>query len=203
MPVLQAGLAAAMNALDVMLGKPPGTYSAQLVKSARISDVPNLADIGSPADLLRRRPDLIVAERRLAASNARIGEAISEYYPKLSVGALLGTATSVSSGNLFSSGASQASAVLGLRWRLFDFGRINVPFYFERKIAVFKRNTPAASRFTALTGRFLWRERVRSRRKEHALQIAVRFAVRLVPRKNRSAEHRIDVLGNVPIGAGS
>lgn len=124
-PVLQAGLAAAMNALDVILGKPPGTYSAQLIKSARIPDVPSLADIGSPADLLRRRPDLIVAERRLAASNARIGEAISEYYPKFSVGALLGSATSVSSGNLFSNGASQASAVLGLRWRLFDFGRIN------------------------------------------------------------------------------
>lgn len=124
-PVLQAGLAAAMNALDVMLGKPPGTYSAQLIKSARIPDVPSLADIGSPADLLRRRPDLIVAERRLAASNARIGEAISEYYPKFSVGALLGSATSVSSGNLSSNGASQASAVLGLRWRLFDFGRIN------------------------------------------------------------------------------
>jgi NodT family efflux transporter outer membrane factor (OMF) lipoprotein len=125
MPVLQAGLAAAMNALDVLLGKPPGTYSAQLIKSARIPDVPSLADLGSPADLLRRRPDLIVAERRLAASNARIGEAISEYYPKFSVGALLGSATSVSSGNLFSNGASQASAVLGLRWRLFDFGRIN------------------------------------------------------------------------------
>ncbi|WP_321851952.1 TolC family protein [Pseudomonas paraveronii] len=124
-PVLQAGLDSAMNALDVMLGKPPGTYTAQLAQSTPIPDVPHLASLGSPADLLRRRPDLIVAERRLAASSARIGEAISEYYPKFSVGALLGSATSVSSTNLFSNDASQASAVLGLRWRLFDFGRIN------------------------------------------------------------------------------
>lgn len=124
-PVLQTGLDAAMNALDVMLGKAPGTYRAQLTQPAAIPNVPGLADMGAPQDLLRRRPDLIVAERRLAASNARIGEAMSEYYPKLSVGALLGSATSVSSGNLFSNGASQASAVLGLRWRLFDFGRIN------------------------------------------------------------------------------
>ncbi|MNO51079.1 Toluene efflux pump outer membrane protein TtgI precursor [compost metagenome] len=124
-PVLQAGIDAAMNALDVMLGKAPGTYSAQLTKPAPIPDVPGLSDMGAPADLLRRRPDLIVAERRLAASNARIGEAMSEYYPKLSVGALLGSATSVSSANLFSNGASQASAALGIRWRLFDFGRIN------------------------------------------------------------------------------
>lgn len=124
-PVLQAGLDAAMNALDVMLGKPAGTYRTQLATSTPIPEVPSLADMGSPADLLLRRPDLIVAERRLAASNARIGEAMSEYYPKFSVGALLGSATSVSSGNLFSNDASQASAVLGLRWRLFDFGRIN------------------------------------------------------------------------------
>ena len=124
-PVLQTGLDAAMNALDVMLGKAPGTYRAQLTQPAPIPNVPDLSDMGAPQDLLRRRPDLIVAERRLAASNARIGEAMSEYYPKLSVGALLGSATSVSSGNLFSNGASQASAVLGLRWRLFDFGRIN------------------------------------------------------------------------------
>ncbi|KAA8563175.1 Solvent efflux pump outer membrane protein SrpC [Pseudomonas extremaustralis] len=124
-PVLQAGLDSAMNAMDVILGKPPGTYTAQLAQSTHIPDVPQFASLGSPADLLRRRPDLIVAERRLAASNARIGEAISEYYPKFSVSALIGSATSVSSGNLFSNDASQASAVLGLRWRLFDFGRIN------------------------------------------------------------------------------
>ena len=75
--------------------------------------------------MLRRRPDLIVAERRLAASNARIGEAIAEYYPKLSLSGLLGSATSIASGNLFTSGANQAAGVLGLRWRLFDFGRID------------------------------------------------------------------------------
>jgi outer membrane protein TolC len=38
---------------------------------------------------------------------------------------LLGSATTVSGGHLFSSGASQSAGVLGLRWRLFDFGRIN------------------------------------------------------------------------------
>ena len=80
---------------------------------------------GAPGDLLRRRPDLIVAERRLAASNARIGMAIAEFYPKFSLSGMIGSATAISGGNLFTSGASEASAVLGLRWRLFDFGRIN------------------------------------------------------------------------------
>jgi len=73
---------------------------------------------------LRRRPDLIVAERRLAAANARIGVAVAEYYPKFSLGALVGSATTTS-GNLFDGCANQAQAVLGLRWRLFDFGRVD------------------------------------------------------------------------------
>ena len=123
-PVLQAGLDAAMNALDVVLGTPPGTHRDELSAASAIPRAPQISETGSPADLLRRRPDLIAAERQLKAANARIGVAISEYYPKFSLGALIGSATS-SGGNLFSSGASQSAGVLGLRWRLFDFGRIN------------------------------------------------------------------------------
>jgi NodT family efflux transporter outer membrane factor (OMF) lipoprotein len=124
-PALQTELDHAMNALDVMLGSPAGTHRAELMAAAPMPATPKIASLGSPADLLQRRPDLIVAERHLAAANARIGEAISEYYPKFSLSGLLGSATTVSSGDLFTSGATQAAGVLGLRWRLFDFGRIN------------------------------------------------------------------------------
>jgi NodT family efflux transporter outer membrane factor (OMF) lipoprotein len=124
-PVLEAGLDSAMNALDVLLGVQPGTYRAELSRAASVPVAPGLAETGTPAETIRRRPDLIVAERRLAAANARIGVAISEYYPKFSLGALLGSATAVSSGNLFTSGARQTQGVLGLRWRLFDFGRVD------------------------------------------------------------------------------
>ncbi len=124
-PVLEAGLDTAMNALDVMLGTAPGAHREELAGAGAIPAAPAIASSGSPGDLLRRRPDLIVAERRLAASSARIGMAIAEYYPKLSFSGLIGSATSLSAGNLFSGGASQAAGVLGLRWRLFDFGRIN------------------------------------------------------------------------------
>jgi len=124
-PVLNASLDAAMNSLDVMLGSPPGTHRAELATAAPIPAAPSLSDMGTPADLLQRRPDLIAAERHLAAANARIGAAMSEYYPKLSLSAMLGSATAVSASTLFTGGATQAAGLLGLRWRLFDFGRIN------------------------------------------------------------------------------
>lgn len=124
-PALETNLSAAMNALDVMLGTQPGAHRAELAATSPVPAAPQIANADAPADLLRRRPDLIVAERQLAAANARIGQALAEYYPKFSFSALLGSATSVARGNLFNSGTSQAAGVVGLRWRLFDFGRIN------------------------------------------------------------------------------
>lgn len=124
-PPIEVGLDAAMNALDVMLGSLPGTHREELAQGGDIPAAPRIAIGASPGELLRRRPDLIVAERRLAASNARIGVAIAEYYPKFSFSGLLGSATSVGAGSLFGGGASQFVGALGLRWRLFDFGRID------------------------------------------------------------------------------
>jgi NodT family efflux transporter outer membrane factor (OMF) lipoprotein len=123
-PALATTLDQAMNAMDVLLGDSPGAHRAELAGLSAIPMPPVLAGTGTPADLLRRRPDIIVAERRLAASNARIGSAISEYYPKVSLSGLLGTATTTT-GGLFTGNALQAQGAVGLRWRLFDFGRID------------------------------------------------------------------------------
>lgn len=162
-PVLEAGLDSAMNALDVLLGVPPGTYRAELSPVAPVPVAPGLAETGTPAEMLRRRPDLIVAERHLAAANARIGVAIAEYYPKFSLGALLGSATAMASGNLFTSGASQAQGILGLRWRLFDFGRVDAQIAAARgqeaealaayRLAVLRATEEVENSFSALVKR--------------------------------------------------
>ena len=122
-PVLEDALEAALNAMDVLLGVQPGTYRAELSTAAAIPSAPPIAEAGGPAELIRRRPDLVVAEQRLRASNARIGSALSEYYPKVSLSGLVGTATTTLS-TAFQDPATQAQGVLGLRWRLFDFGRV-------------------------------------------------------------------------------
>ncbi len=123
-PALQNELDKAMNALDVLLGDQPGANRSLLQAPAPIPLPPAVSTAGGPADLLRRRPDIIAAERTLAASNARIGVAISEYYPKVSLSGLLGTATTAA-GGLFGGNSIQANGFLGLRWRLFDFGRVD------------------------------------------------------------------------------
>jgi outer membrane protein TolC len=64
----------------------------------------------------------------LAASNARIGVAVAEYYPKFSLSGLVGSATTAT-GGLFTGGATQANGVMGLRWRLFDFGRVDAEIH--------------------------------------------------------------------------
>lgn len=162
-PVLETGLDTALNALDVMLGTTPGTHRDELAQAVDIPAAPRIATTGTPGDLLRRRPDLIVAERRLAASNARIGVALAEYYPKFSLSGLIGSATTVSAGNLFSGGASQASGVLGLRWRLFDFGRINAQIEGAKgqeaealagyRLAVLRATEDVENAFSALVNR--------------------------------------------------
>ncbi len=123
-PVLEEGLEAALNAMDVLLGVQPGAYRGELSKVAPIPLAPAIADAGGPAELIRRRPDLVVAEQRLRASNARIGAATAEYFPKVSLSGLVGTATT-SASTAFQDPATQMQGVLGLRWRLFDFARVN------------------------------------------------------------------------------
>ena len=124
LPPLAAGLAAQLNRLDILMGAAPGTYRAELAAEAPLPRAPAAASSQTPGDLLRRRPDILAAERRLAAANARIGVALSDYYPKVSLSGLIGY-DSLDASHLFSGEARTGQAVAGLRWRLFDFGRVD------------------------------------------------------------------------------
>jgi outer membrane protein TolC len=162
-PALQAGLDAALNALDVMLGTPPGTHRGELQAPCAIPAAPAIGAMGTPAGLLQRRPDLIAAERRVAAGTARIGAAMAEYYPHVSLGALLGSATTLSAGHLFGANANEGAALLGVRWRLFDFGRIDAQIAQARgreaeslaayRLAVLHATEDVENAFSALANR--------------------------------------------------
>ena len=123
-PPLVIGLEQQLNRLDVLMGAQPGTYAQQLGQVREIPSIPAVPGNSEPTEMLRRRPDIIAAERRLAASSERIGVAVSEYYPKFSLSAAMGF-DSLTPGHLFGGDAATRSAGLGLRWRLFDFGRVD------------------------------------------------------------------------------
>lgn len=122
-PTLHTELAVQLHRLDVLLGAQPGTYAGALMEHSQGYQVPAIAADLSPTTLLRRRPDVIAAERRLAASTARIGVAVAEYYPQVTLGGILGSQSL--HGGLFSSDAFQPQALIGLHWRLLDFGRVD------------------------------------------------------------------------------
>jgi NodT family efflux transporter outer membrane factor (OMF) lipoprotein len=123
-PPLRFALEQQLNRLDILMGAQPGTYARDLVTVRDIPSIPTVPGDQHPIDVLRRRPDIIAAERRLAASNERIGAAISDYYPKISLSGLLGF-DSLSTKHFFTSNAFQAVGGGALRWRLFDFGKVD------------------------------------------------------------------------------
>ena len=123
-PPLRTSLEAQLNRLDVLQGAQPGTYAQELGSMQKIPGIPGIAGDAQPTDMLRRRPDIIAAERRLAASNERIGVALAEYYPKLSLSGALGL-DSISADKLFTKSAFAATGGGMIRWRLFDFGKVD------------------------------------------------------------------------------
>jgi NodT family efflux transporter outer membrane factor (OMF) lipoprotein len=84
-PSLQSSLVQSMNRLAVLTGDAPGSLEATLAERKPIPVAPLEIAAGVPADVLRRRPDIRSAERRLAAQTAQVGVATAALYPSLSL----------------------------------------------------------------------------------------------------------------------
>lgn len=122
LPEIEARQRASTLALGVLLGQGP---DAELSVLDTLPDAPQLLPlpVGARADILRRRPDVLAAERRLAASTADIGVATAELFPKLTIGAG-GGFQALDAGDWFQSSSTRFSVVPFLSWRVFDGGRV-------------------------------------------------------------------------------
>jgi NodT family efflux transporter outer membrane factor (OMF) lipoprotein len=121
---LQAEAAISEHALAVLLAEPPEALYAELGAPAPLPPVPVTVPTGLPSDLLRRRPDVRAAERRLAAATANVGVAVADLYPKFNlIGALSFSGNGVS--NLFSSGNLGEMGYGGITWSIFSAGKIH------------------------------------------------------------------------------
>lgn len=121
-PDIQARQRAAVLSLGVLLGAAPERELALLYAAPSTLALPTLP-VGERADVLRRRPDVLAAERRLASSTADIGVATAELFPKLSIG-LGGGFQALSTGDLLDSSSTRFSILPLISWRLFDGGRV-------------------------------------------------------------------------------
>ena len=90
LPPLRVSLSQAINTLGVLIGKNPTALQAELTAPGPIPVPPGEVTVGVPADLLRQRPDIRAAERRLAAQTARVGVATADLYPTFGIGGSLG-----------------------------------------------------------------------------------------------------------------
>ena len=126
LPDYQVAITTARNTIAILTGRPAGTDLPELAGVPEAAPLPLAREpaAGAPADLLRLRPDLVLAEAHLRASHARIGAALSEYWPKVSLSGLFGFSSNDVS-LLGTNGANVITGAIGLRWRLFDFGRVD------------------------------------------------------------------------------
>lgn len=122
-PGLETGLAQAKNRLAVLIGQHPGSLGDALAERKPIPVTPLEVAVGVPADILRRRPDVRRAERRLAAQTAQIGVATADLYPRFSLFGSIGL-EALSLGNLFSLGSRNHGMGAAVAWPLFDAGAI-------------------------------------------------------------------------------
>ncbi len=120
---VDAQVQAAEYTLATLLGDYPEQVVRELSSAGMIPSVPATVAAGLPLDLLRRRPDIIEAERQLASANARIGVATASLFPELavtgSIGAEQGFGSSAVIGqHIWSAGPAAA-------WPLLDFGQLD------------------------------------------------------------------------------
>jgi NodT family efflux transporter outer membrane factor (OMF) lipoprotein len=121
---VEAEVNAAQYALAVLVGDYPENLVQELAKPDLVPTMPSATAPGVPLDLLKRRPDILQAERELAAATARIGVATADLFPQVAlVGSIgvqgqgWGTTPSVNQ-HIWSFGP-------GAQWPLLDFGALD------------------------------------------------------------------------------
>lgn len=121
-PLLETAQAQYRHRLAVLLGQQPDALDATLV-ARTMPAFARRQPLGDTAGLLRQRPDVRGAERRLAAATAQVGVANADLFPRISVsgfvGVLSGDAARLTEGN-----ANAWSVTPSISWAVFDFGTV-------------------------------------------------------------------------------
>lgn len=123
-PALEAEVAFSVHRIGVLTGVAPGELVERLEKAGALPTVSvEGIEVGTPSEVLRRRPDIAVAERRLAAATARVGVATADLFPRFTLGGLIGT-QALDAGALFRSDSETRLLFLGMDGTFLNVGRV-------------------------------------------------------------------------------
>ncbi len=122
-PDLEAAVTYAMLRLGVLTGNSPEALMPRLAEARPLPALPATHRIGTPESLLRRRPDIQVAERQLAAATARIGVAVADLFPRISFVGRWGF-DAASSADLGDASSEAFAFGPSIQWAAFDMGRV-------------------------------------------------------------------------------
>ncbi|MNF72105.1 Toluene efflux pump outer membrane protein TtgI precursor [compost metagenome] len=121
-PQLQAEQIRARNRIATLLGQRPDQLSVDL-SPAQLPAIAKALPVGDPGELLRRRPDVMSAERKLAAATASIGVATADLFPRVSLSGFLGF-TAARGSQIGSSAANAWALGPTISWAAFDLGSV-------------------------------------------------------------------------------
>jgi multidrug efflux system outer membrane protein len=122
LPAIRATITEQLNRLAALTAHAPGELDAELANVGPVPAPPASTNIGDPAALLRRRPDIRIAERQLAQRTAAIGQSVAAEFPKVNLLGTLGFFATHPE-DLFNSGNFTYLAGPVLQWTPWDFGR--------------------------------------------------------------------------------
>jgi multidrug efflux pump len=122
-PPLETAIKAAMYRLGVLIGQQPTALEAELSEPQPLPALPTLVALGRPENLLRRRPDIRVAERSLAGETARLGVATADLFPRVILAGSVAIQATTFTG-LAESGSDAFAVGPGVFWAAFDLGRV-------------------------------------------------------------------------------
>jgi NodT family efflux transporter outer membrane factor (OMF) lipoprotein len=121
---VNAQVQAAAYTIATLLGVFPENMVKELTAAGMVPAVPGAVDAGLPVELLRRRPDIHEAERRLAGATARIGIATADLFPSVTVSGSIGFQRQQAPG-IPTLGSHIWSLGAGALWPLLDFGQLD------------------------------------------------------------------------------
>lgn len=123
LPILKAKAKSASYALAMLVGQNPESMSYLLVQKP---NAPKLfaPPIGARSELLKRRPDILVAETKLQGRASETKYYESEKFPKFVMNAHMGW-EALKIDDLFKNPSQAISIVPGLKWNIFDNGRVD------------------------------------------------------------------------------